>query len=496
MLHYRASKLSGDPFTGGSMILVRLFNEKLAQTSWLIGDDETRQAVVVDPNRDPASYMAAAQKEDVRIVAVTETHIHADFVSGSRELAKRAGAKLYLSDMGEAPWKYAFAESDGAVLLSEGDVIEVGSIRLHAVHTPGHTPEHLSFVVIDTSVSKVPIGLLTGDFIFAGDVGRPDLLEKSAGVSGGAQEGARALFASMQKLKGCPDYAQLWPGHGSGSACGKGINAMPQTTLGYERATSHAFGYRNEDAFIAGVLEGQTDPPPYFAHMKNVNRAGPETLSGRERAARVSVKQIAEIVSKGGLVVDTRPTADFANEHIPGTINIPFNKAFLGWVGWLVPVDADICLIIDARKGGGIDEAVRDLAMIGMERVTAWTGHTVIDTWKSDGRAVEQTPQMSVEELRAKIADGSVHVVDVRNPGEWQDGHIPGVKNVPLGVIGGRAGEIPNEKPVVVHCQGGTRSSIAASVLQARGVKDVINLTGGFGAYTKAGGEIERGGEK
>ena len=474
------------------MILVRFFNEKLAQASYLIGDEQKREAVVVDPNRDLTMYLNAAQKENVRIVAVTETHIHADFVSGARELAQRTNAKLYLSDMGEPPWKYAYAQQDGATLLSEGDTIEVGAVRLHAVHTPGHTPEHLTFVVVNEAVSKIPVGLLTGDFIFAGDVGRPDLLEKSVGVSGASSEGAQALFASIQKLKGCPDYAQIWPGHGAGSACGKGISTMPQTTLGYERATNHAFSYQDEDAFVSGVLDGQTEPPPYFAHMKRINRDGPETLAGRERATRVSVKQVAEIIENKGIVVDTRPTSDFAAEHIPGTINIPLNNSFLTWAGWLIPVESDVTLIIDARKGGGIDEAVRDLAMIGIERVTAWTGHTVVDTWKSDGRELEKTPQMSVAELREKIADGSVNVVDVRNPGEWNDGHMPGVKNVPLGVIGDRVGEMPTGKPLVLHCQGGTRSSIAASVLQARGVKNVINLTGGFGAYKKEGGEVER----
>ena len=473
------------------MILVRLYNEKIAQVSYLIGDSATKEVVVVDPHRDSGVYIAAAQRDNLRIIGVTETHIHADFVSGSRELANRLGAKLYLSDMGPEPWKYAFAEADGAQLLHEGDVIEVGSINLHVVHTPGHTPEHISFVVVDTVVSNVPVGLFTGDFIFAGDVGRPDLLEKAAGVGGSAEAGARSLYASIKKLKGCPDYAQIWPGHGAGSACGKGINALPQTTLGYERATNHAFNYADEEAFIAGVLDGQTDPPPYFAHMKKVNREGPQTLAGRQRAARISAKQIAEIVEEGGLVVDTRPTLEFAAEHIPGTINIPFNSSFTTWAGWLIPVDGDVALIIDARKGGGIDEIVRDLGMIGIERVTAWTGHTVIETWKSEGRAVEQTPQMSVDELREKIAVRSVHVVDVRNPGEWDDGHIPGVKNIPLGVLGSRASEIPEGKPVVLHCQGGTRSAIAASVLQARGVKDVINLTGGFGAYKKAGGEVE-----
>lgn len=473
------------------MLLTRLYNDKLAQASYLVADLASKEAIVIDPTREMSRYVDAAQKEGVKIVAVTETHIHADFVSGARELATRVGAKLYLSDAGEAPWKYAFAREDGAVLIKDGDIIEVGGLRLHAAHTPGHTPEHLSFVLVDSSVSPAPVGMFTGDFLFVGDVGRPDLLEKSAGEKGTTQAMARTLYKSIEKMRDGPDHLQIWPGHGAGSACGKGISAMPQSTLGYEKIANHAFSYKDEDAFVAGVLAGQTDPPPYFAEMKRVNRAGPATLSGRTRAARVSVTQIAETLEKGGLVVDTRSTTDFAAEHIPGTINVPFNTAFVGWAGWLIPVDKDVTLIMDARQGGGIDEAVRDLSMIGIERVVAWTGHNVLATWKSEDRKLETTTQWDVEEMKLCVRDDAVTVIDVRSPSEFASGHIRGATNIPLGVVGPRAGEIPAGKPIVVHCQGGTRSSIAASVLQARGVKNVINLTGGIGAWRKAGGEVK-----
>jgi hydroxyacylglutathione hydrolase len=473
------------------MLLSRLYNDKLAQTSWLVADLSSKEAIVIDPNRDVSRYVDAAQKEGVKIVGVTETHIHADFVSGARELAQRVGAKLYLSDAGEAPWKYAFAKESGAVLLNDGDIIEVGGLRFHVAHTPGHTPEHLSFILVDTAVSPAPIGASTGDFLFVGDVGRPDLLEKSAHEKGTTDAMARLLYKSVQKMRDGPDHLQIWPGHGAGSACGKGISAMPQSTLGYEKISNHAFSYKDEDAFVAGVLKDLTSPPPYFAEMKRINRDGPETLSGRTRAARVSVKQIAETLEKGGMVVDTRTTSDFAAEHIPGTINIPFNKSFVQWAGWLIPVDADVTLIMDARQGGGIDEAVRDLALIGIEKVTAWAGHNVVATWKSEGRNLDTTTQWDVEEMKLCVRDHAVMVVDVRSESEFADGHIEGAKNIPLGVVGQRAGEIPTDRPIVVHCQGGTRSSIAASVLQKQGMKNVINLTGGFGAWKKAGGEVK-----
>lgn len=474
------------------MLITRLYDEKLAQAAWFVADLATKEGIIIDPNREVSRYVEAAQQEGVKIVAVTETHIHADFVSGARELATRVGAKLYLSDAGEEPWKYAFAKEKDVVLLNDGDIIEVGGLRFHAAHTPGHTPEHMSFVLVDSAVSPAPIGMFTGDFLFVGDVGRPDLLEKSANEQGSADAMARALYKSIEKMRDGPDHLQIWPGHGAGSACGKDISAMPQSSLGYEKIANHAFSYKNEEAFVAGVLAGQTDPPPYFTEMKRVNRAGPETLSGRSRAARVSVKQIAETLEKGGLIVDTRSTADFAAEHIPGTINIPFNKSFVQWAGWLISVDAEVTLIIDARQGGGIDEAVRDLSLIGIEKVVAWTGHNVIATWKSEERALETTTQWDVEEMKLCVRDDAVTVIDVRTPAEFEEGHIGGAKNIPLGTVGPRSDEIPTDKPIVVHCQGGTRSSIAASLLQKKGMKNVINLTGGFGGWKKAGGEVKK----
>ncbi len=212
------------------MVFKRLYDTKLAQASYLIGSAETKQAVVIDPNRDVEQYLDAAAGEGLSITHVTETHIHADFVSGSRELAARTGATLYLSDEGDADWKYAFAVKDGAVLLKDGDSFAVGSLRIQARHTPGHTPEHLSFLVTDTANADDPIGAVTGDFLFVGDVGRPDLLERAAHHAGTMEASARTLFRSLQQLKDLPDSLQIWPGHGAGSACGKNLGAVPQST--------------------------------------------------------------------------------------------------------------------------------------------------------------------------------------------------------------------------------------------------------------------------
>src|SRR5689334_1419587 len=243
------------------MLLRRYYDDSLAQASYLAACEHNKIGIIVDPNRDVDFYIAEAAREKIEIVGVTETHIHADFVSGARELARRTGAKLYLSDSGDADWKYEFI-SEG-IPLRDGSTIQVGDVRVDVLHTPGHTPEHLTFLLTDTSVADEPMGALTGDFIFVGDVGRPDLLERAAGMRGTMEKGARQLFQSLQDFKKRPDYLQIWPGHGAGSACGKALGAMSQSTLGYERLFNWALAEDNEEKFVQHVLEGQPEPPAY-----------------------------------------------------------------------------------------------------------------------------------------------------------------------------------------------------------------------------------------
>ncbi|MFP5379223.1 MAG: MBL fold metallo-hydrolase, partial [Vicinamibacteria bacterium] len=261
------------------MLVTRFFEPSIAQASYLIGCAAAREAIVIDANRDIETYIRAAEAEHVRIAYVTETHIHADYVSGSRELAARTGATLLLSDEGDADWKYQFA-SEGR-LVRHGDVVTMGNVRIDVVHTPGHTPEHLSFLVTDGAAADLPIAAVTGDFIFVGDVGRPDLLERAANFKGTMEIGARTLWASLQRFNAAhEDYLQIWPGHGAGSACGKGISAIPHSTLGYERRFNWAFKAADEAAFVREVLSGQPDPPKYFATMKRINKEGPRPLGG------------------------------------------------------------------------------------------------------------------------------------------------------------------------------------------------------------------------
>lgn len=476
------------------MLLLRFYDEGLAQASYLIGCQTTGEALIVDPNRDIEQYIAAAEAEGLRIAHVTETHIHADFVSGSRELAQRTGATLYLSDEGAPDWRYAFAAQAKAVPLEDGARFQVGRVAIEALHTPGHTPEHLVFLVTDTPAASEPLGVLSGDFVFVGDVGRPDLLERAANIRGTMETGARHLFRSLQRFKQFPDYLQIWPGHGAGSACGKALGAMPQSTVGYERIANWAFGIVDEDAFVTAVLEGQPEPPRYFAEMKRINKEGPRLLGGLGRPGRLPASRVSDLLAEGALVVDTRPATDFAAAHIPGTINIPLNRAFTGWAGWLIPYDRDFYLLIDRARDDAVKTAARDLAMIGLDRLAGYLDcdEEMLETWRASGGTLESTPQMTVAQLRERQATGDVTVIDVRGRSEWEAGHLPGVANIPLGLLPDRLAELPERGTIVLQCETGSRSAIAASVLEARGRGAVANLEGGFTAWRKAGFPVTR----
>jgi hydroxyacylglutathione hydrolase len=468
------------------MLVRRFYDGKLAQASYLIGAMDTSQALIIDANRNIEQYLQAAADEGMRITHVTETHIHADYLSGSRELALRTGATLLLSDEGGSEWRYGFAADAAAVLLKDGDTFTVGSVRIDVLHTPGHTPEHLTFLVTDTHAATEPIAAVTGDFVFVGDVGRPDLLERAANYLGTMDVAARTLFQSLQRFKALPDFLQLWPGHGAGSACGKALGAVPQTTLGYERRFNWAFQLGDEQAFVDQVLAGQPEPPRYFAEMKRMNKAGPRLRSEAPSPQRLPATQFGPLRQAEALVIDTRSATDFAAAHLPGTLNIPLNKAFTTWAGWLVPYTRDFYLIVDDADSAALIQARNDLAMIGLDRFAGYFA------W-ADLRAasVETTEQITADTLDAAVRSAEVHVLDVRSDAEWREGHISGAQHIPLGQLPGRVGEVPGEKPVVVHCLGGTRSAIAASVLQAAGRTRVINFAGGYNAWRAAGLPVE-----
>ena len=465
------------------MILKRFYDETLAQASYLVGCDHTGDAIIIDPNRDVEQYVAAATAEKVRIVYVTETHIHADFVSGSRELARQTGATLLLSDEGGQDWRYRYATDEGATLLHDGDTIDVGRVRITVLHTPGHTPEHLTFLVTDRASANVPVAAITGDFIFAGDVGRPDLLERAANIGGTMEASARLLFRSLQRFKQLPDYLQLWPGHGAGSACGKALGAVPSTTLGYERIANWAFGIDDEDEFVRQVLEGQPEPPRYFATMKHINRDGPSVRGGGGAPTRASLATVESAKAAGAWLVDIRPTPLFIDGHMPGFVHIPLNKSYTNWMGSLVPYDRDVVLLAESESAAM--RGVKLASLIGLDRIVAWCGADLLEEY-----AATRGPLSSLaEDDITAMANGSratTNVVDVRAQSEWDGGHIPGASHRFLGTLLEQTRELPRDEPVAVHCAGGSRSAIAASLLEANGFTNVTNLRGGFGAWKAA----------
>ncbi len=477
------------------MFFRQFYDDALAQASYLIGCQATGEAVVVDPIRDIEPYIDVATAEGLRITHVTETHIHADFVSGARELVARTGAALFLSAEGGTDWQYAYATTDAATLLRDASQIRVGNVYLDVMHTPGHTPEHLSFIVTDTPRGVGAMGILSGDFVFVGDVGRPDLLEKAAHVANTMDAAARTLFHSLQRFRALPDYLQVWPGHGAGSACGKALGAVPSTTVGYEKRVNWGVSCTDEETFVRSVLDGQPEPPRYFAEMKRINRDGPAVLGALPMPTRCNASEIVRLADRHAWIIDLRAAADFAKAHVPGALSIPYARSFSTWCGWLVPYDADVTLLVpsghDDDAEAVVHRASRDLALIGLDRVTGWMhADDAITAWTTAGRHTGSVAQVDVHAVGSAMPDTPLPVIDVRGHAEWEAGHLPGVRNVPVGLLTAALDTLPTA-PFVVQCQSGARSMIAASVLHRLGRTDVRNLVGGFASWNANGFPIE-----
>jgi hydroxyacylglutathione hydrolase len=473
------------------MLFKRFYDDNLAQASYLIACEDTREAVVVDPNLDIAQYIRAAGAERVRITNVTETHIHADFVSGAQALAAATGAKLHLSAEGAKDWGYTSHALEHAQPLRDGSEISFGNVRLRAAHTPGHTPEHLTFLVSDLERGTEPVGALTGDFVFVGDVGRPDLLERAAGALGSMQRSAAELYESVNRFKDQPAHLQIWPGHGAGSACGKSLGSMPQSTLGYERLFNWAFAETSETEFVRRALEDQPVPPRYFALMKKINRGRQSVTPPQIDPCELGLDNLHSALKNGAVVVDTRPREKFSAGHIPGTLNIPRNKSFLNWSGALVPGTADFYLITEAESDEAVKLLFSDLAKIGLAPNRGYFGHRIFADWTTSHGKLEQVHQLDAAQLRSVPSDKNVQIVDVRGPDEWRRGHLPGAIHIPLAALPDRIGELNAATPIVLHCKGGGRSAIATSFLQAHGIANVSNLAGGYEDWVKSGFEVE-----
>ncbi|MBI1757005.1 MAG: MBL fold metallo-hydrolase [Fimbriimonas ginsengisoli] len=472
------------------MVLKRLYDEGLAQASFLVGCEKAGEAIVIDPNRDVEQYLRLAEDEGLRIVGVTETHIHADFVSGSRELAKRTEARLYLSDEGDEDWKYGYAAEPNVTLVREGGDIRAGAVRLDVLKTPGHTPEHIAFLLTDEAASASPMAAFTGDFIFIGDVGRPDLLERAAGFEGTMEAGARTLYRSLAKFKTLSDSLMLWPSHGAGSACGKNLSSLPVSSLGYEKSTNWALRCETEEAFAAEVLAGQPEPPSYFKEMKRLNKMGPPILGGFRTPERLKPSRLAELLAGSQTVIDARAVDEVASGFVLGTLAISLKESFTTWAGWLAPYDQPSYLIAQDEAEAGL--AAKRMALIGLDDVEGWFAPDAIEEARKEG-LVETIEQVNASDAYGRFAKREAEILDVRGAGEFTEGHIPGASHIPLGYLAGRRAEVPSGKPVILHCRGGSRSVTAYTLLRKLGHPALVNMTDGFWEYELLGLPIETG---
>ncbi len=473
------------------MFMRMIYDEKLAQAAYLIGCQKTGEAVIIDPERDVDRYIDLAQANGLRIVAAAETHIHADFVSGSRELAERTGAKVFVSDEGDADWKYEWLDKRLAggtydhQLLKDGDRFHIGNIELQAIHTPGHTPEHIVFLVTDHGANATaPIGMATGDFVFVGDLGRPDLLETAAGHAGAMEPSARRLYSTVKKLSDIPDFVQIWPAHGAGSACGKALGAVPMSTVGYEKRFNPAIqAAATEQGFVDFILEGQPEPPLYFANMKRDNKLGPPVLGELAQPERMSAADLQKLDASAVAIIDTRPWDAFTTGHIKGSLSFPLSKSFNTDAGSMVRDTDDIYLVIEEPK---LDEAIRDLIRIGLDRIKGWCPAAEV----SAAPGLATVEEITVEDAARLVQSHKVGVLDVRRKTEFDAGHIPSATNIAHTRLAGRMTEVPTDETLLINCRSGVRSARATAYLMRAG-RRVINLKGGFLAWEKSAAPVE-----
>lgn len=466
------------------MFFQHVYDKTLAQASYVIGCQKAGVAIVIDPKRDVDTYLKIAEENNLKITHVAETHIHADFLAGSRELAALTGAELYLSDEGGEGWEYEFEH----VGLKDGSTFKVGNLKFDVMHTPGHTPESISFLLTDTPASPEPVMIFTGDFVFVGDIGRPDLLEEAAGLKGTKEAGAKQMYQSVERFRKLPDHIQVWPGHGAGSACGKALGAVPSSTVGYEKLRNWAFQYENdEEGFIEFLLADQPEPPKYFAMMKKLNKVDRPLLTEVPKPERLSKEEFQAAMVKGVKVVDTRQKKDFAAGYIPGTLNIQHNKAFPTWMGWFVNYDEPFILIAQEDQH---DELVRMLMRIGLDNLSGYVPD--ISVWKELGKELETEEIISLDEMKDLAKRDDVQVVDLRGAAEYKAGHLEGADNVFVGTLPENLDKISKDKQVVVHCKSGDRAAIGYSILAKNGFKNVKNYLNGYDEWIRNGNPVER----
>lgn len=446
----------------------------LAHASYMLGSEG--EAAIVDPQRDVEIYLKAADDHGLKIRHIFETHLHADFVSGHLELAARTGAKIYIGAEAGATFPH--------VALQDGSEVRFGKLRIKALETPGHTPEGICLVVVDEDKSPEPCAVLTGDTLFIGDVGRPDLSKAFT-----PPQLAGKLYDSLHgKLMKLSDQVLVYPAHGAGSLCGRNMRAERSSTIGTERLTNYALQIKSRDEFIRQLTENLPSRPEYFLQDAQINRSGATSLSELPELSSMSAPQVKELLQQGVFVLDVRPNADFAVAHISGSVNIALSGQFASWAGAIVGLSARPVLVADTPEQYA--EARLRLARVGIEDPRGFL-QGGIAAWKQAGFELATLPQMTVDELSERRHDHHIQVLDVRREGEWQAGHIESAAWFPLDNFKVSAPEIDPSVPLAVHCQGGYRSMIACSLLQRAGVENVINVIGGFDAWRKAGFHVE-----
>lgn len=472
------------------MIFKRFYDSALAQASFLIGCTKTQKALVVDPRRDYQVYRDYAKSRSLELTSVVETHIHADFLSGARELAAAIGAKLIVSDEGGDDWRYRGLESFDVRRLQDGERFAVGTVQIEALHTPGHTPEHLSLIVFGEE-SNQPVFALTGDFFFANTLGRPDLLETTGLQENSGRPGAEILFHSIRRfIDKIPRDIPVWPGHGAGSACGKSLGERPCTTIGYELRTSAWAPYvrdNDQEGFIAYILRGQPETPTYFKRMKKWNRDGFPLQRVQRRAPRLTPEYFSRAIAEGALAVDLRPRLEFARSHIKDSLSLPESRELASLASWILPELESLIFVTDEHTD--VDKAAEIMLRVGQDEILGFIPF-------ADLEKREETvplPAVEVEEAFELWEQDRVQLIDVRSLSEFESGHIPGAQHVPIAQFTERYREIPRDNPLLVYCTIGLRSAVAASFLQKKGYQTLRFFQGSMETWRGADKPVEKG---
>lgn len=454
------------------MIVERSFTPGLAEVAYYVADEAAGEVAIIDPRRDIDEYLAWITRHGMRLVAICETHVHADFVSGARELAAATGAPVYAGMFGETEFPHTAVE--------DGQEIRIGSLTLKALWSPGHTPEHIAYLLFDPELRSDPVAMFSGDILFAGEIGRPDLLGEEA-----QKKLIEQLYDTIyNRLKPLPDGVVVYPGHTAGSPCGKKIGDAPNTTMGQEKTFGYAFNQPDKASFIKVVMEGMPKPPAYYPFMKWVNKVGPALLAELPGGKALTVREVELAQAGGALLIDARPAAAFAAGHIPAAVAVGLGESFAIWAGWLTPYNREVVLVVDSHDE--FIEARTELRRIGIDKIAGWLDGGMT-AWVAAGKPVKSVETVSVRDLVGQLKSGDVTLLDVRDAAEWDEAAIAGSRNFSAGRIaqGGKP-DLDGGK-VAVLCGGGFRSMVAASLLQAAGMDNVVNVEGGINAWREAG---------